>query len=187
MFYLFRVWLPLSFVSLKIVFIKSIVSILVETNCFAINQLISCCKTPCLSQKSVANYRIPFRRRFIFRMRLRFILRIIFSLIFGFFIYCLILPQGSHLAKMPNDDRESKICTQASKGQDCSICFKLGAHVPFVYKLSPDLCWDQGPVEKNLISPRFVPWLLREVRGGPRYRPSPKPSHYENFLQNWRL
>ena len=55
MFYLFRVWLPLSFVSLKIDFIKSIVSILVEMNCFAINQLISCCKTPCLSQISVAN------------------------------------------------------------------------------------------------------------------------------------
>ena len=55
MFYLFRVWLPLSFVSLKIVFIKSIVSILVDTNCFAINQLISYCKTLCLSQISIVN------------------------------------------------------------------------------------------------------------------------------------
>ena len=49
MFYLFRVWLPLSFVSLKIVFIKSIVSILVETNCFAINQLISYCNSVSLT------------------------------------------------------------------------------------------------------------------------------------------
>ena len=55
MSYLFLVWLPLSFVSLKIVFIKSIVLILVEMNCFAMNQLISYCKTPCLSQISVVN------------------------------------------------------------------------------------------------------------------------------------